>query len=390
MAQSPASRPSWSSSDDTTAFNLIVIVVGLAVLSYVLWMYHHALISAWVMTALDWQMDFIHHFTDRFDLANRQMDATDPASVTLRDLYGIIHAVGRFFRIPAAITIVALAIICTVRAAPNRFRRQFDLESLFAEQVKTFPTTAAFAGRRLRLVPPAAGTPLPADYALTPAEWISRFALKGGAFDADVARVALIQQLGPAWSGVEQASPTVRCMFVVFGLHLQERREDALNLLGGLSLSLAAEDPDEHGPATPLTIPAPMVSACEALLLDGQSFAPSRAIAAQHAYTMPAMMQLLNAARLRAGVLAPAQFAWLKLLDRPLWYALHSLGYEADVVGNYLHPNPRVEAAAARDHWAVERAVGRPVHQPAIDRSLEALSKVAKAGTVTTRPDIDG
>ncbi|MGK3936768.1 secretion/conjugation apparatus DotM-related subunit, partial [Enterococcus faecium] len=82
-----------------------------------------------------------------------------------------------------------------------------------------------------------------------------------------------------------------------------------------------------------------------------------------------------NAARLRAGVLPPAQFAWLRLVDRPLWYALHSLGFESEGIGRYLHPTPRVEAVGARDHWAVERLAGRPVEGPRFERALEALTR---------------
>jgi len=97
-------------------------------------------------------------------------------------------------------------------------------------------------------------------------------------------------------------------------------------------------------------------------------------------------MSLLNMARLRAGVLAPAQFAWLKLVDRPLWYALASLGFETEGVSRYLHPNPRVEAAGARDHWAVERFIGAPVINPSIDCAVEALRKIAAASGASTRP----
>jgi intracellular multiplication protein IcmP len=78
-------------------------------------------------------------------------------------------------------------------------------------------------------------------------------------------------------------------------------------------------------------------------------------------------------------VLAPGQFAWLKLVDRPLWYALHSLGFETEGLGRYLHPNARVEAVGARDDWAVERLIGEPVIEPNMDRAIEALRKVAAA-----------
>jgi intracellular multiplication protein IcmP len=93
-------------------------------------------------------------------------------------------------------------------------------------------------------------------------------------------------------------------------------------------------------------------------------------------------MGLLNEARLKAGVLAPAQFVWLKLVDRRLWYALHSLGFETDGFGRYLHPNPRIEAAGARDHWAAERIAARPILTPEIERALNAARKFNPARTM--------
>jgi hypothetical protein len=48
-------------------------------------------------------------------------------------------------------------------------------------------------------------------------------------------------------------------------------------------------------------------------------------------------MSVLNAVRLRSGVLAPARFAFLKLVDRRPWYALHALGFEA---GRSTCPSP--------------------------------------------------
>ena len=88
------------------------------------------------------------------------------------------------------------------------------------------------------------------------------------------------------------------------------------------------------------------------------------------------------------SLLAPAQFAWLKLVDRPLWYALHSLGFETEGFGRYLHPNPRVEAAGARDHWAAERIAKRPLTSPDIERALEAV-RAASAVKRSAHDDSD-
>jgi intracellular multiplication protein IcmP len=94
-------------------------------------------------------------------------------------------------------------------------------------------------------------------------------------------------------------------------------------------------------------------------------------------------MTVLNVARLRAGVLAPAQFAWVKFVDRPLWYALQSLGFESGGLDRYVHPNPRVEAAGARDHWASERAAAQPMTWPSTARALQALRQVHVGRSVT-------
>jgi intracellular multiplication protein IcmP len=381
-------RAAWPSSDDNTGFNLIVILLGCCVGDYLLWICHHGEISAGVIALRHHEIAFIQLFTDRYDLADWQMLTTDPEGVTLRDLYGISHAVGMFFRIPAAAFMLLLAAICAARAAPARYKRAFDLDGLIREQALFFRTSAAFVRRHLRLVPPAftaagasPGDPRPADYALTPEEWIARVATGSDRdFDEVAARCALVRQLGPRWRGLREASPQVRCLFAAFALHLAQRRAEALRLLGDLSVSLGNSDQDKpEGPDAPLALPASARAAADAFLGDGELVTPALAISNRHAYAHTALMELLNTARLRAGVLAPGQFAWLKLVDRPLWYALHSLGFETEGIGRYLHPNPRVEAVGARDHWAVERVGGEPVIEPSMDRAIEALRKVAAA-----------
>jgi intracellular multiplication protein IcmP len=400
MRSPPHPRAAWPSSDDNTGFNLIVILLGCCVGAYLLWTCYHGAISAAVIALRHHEIALIRHFTDRYDLADWQMLTADPEGVTLRDLYGISYAVGMFFRIPAAAFMLLLAAICAARAAPARYKRAFDLDGLIREQALSFRTSAAFVRRHLRLVPPAGACPQagqrpdpgaaagaapedprPADYALTPEEWIARFATgSAGDFDEAAARCALMRQLGPRWRGAREASPQVRCLFAAFALHLAHRRAEALRLLGDLSASLGNSDQDKpEGPDTPLVVPASARAVADAFLGDGELVTPALAIAKRHAYAHTALMELLNTARLRAGVLAPGQFAWLKLVDRPLWYSLHSLGFETEGIGRYLHPNPRVEAVGARDHWAVERLAGEPVIEASMDRAIEALRKVAAA-----------
>ena len=53
------------------------------------------------------------------------------------------------------------------------------------------------------------------------------------------------------------------------------------------------------------------------------------------------------------------------------------------IQGRNIHPNPRIEAVGARDHWAVEQLAGEPVIEPNMDRAIEALRKMAIAARGT-------
>ncbi|MBO0711966.1 MAG: hypothetical protein J2P47_11880 [Acetobacteraceae bacterium] len=382
--QPPHPRPAWPSHDDQTVFNLIVIAIGVGAGSYLLWTWYHGHISAAVMALRHREMLLLGTITDRFVHADTQMLRANPDRVSVRDLYGISHAIGRFWRIPACAFIGLLAVVCALRAAPSRFKRTFDLDGLVREQVRIFKAGAAFLGRKLCLAPLADGAPLPADYALTAEEWIARFGCDAkGVFDEARARRSLVAQLGPRWAGPESASPAARLLFVAFALHLAARRENAIELLGAASAALAPSQGQPGTLAEPLVLAGEPIVSVSKLIENPEAFDAARKVTGAHAYTAPALMSLLNAARRQHGVLAPAQFAWLKLADRPLWYALHSLGFATEGVGRYLHPNPRVEALGARDHWAVECAAGAPVIEPDLTRAMQTLRRAARARAST-------
>jgi intracellular multiplication protein IcmP len=378
-------RTSWASQDDYAGFNFIVIVVGIGVFSYLLWTYYHAAISAGVMWLMHQEIRFISLFSDHYRVADHEMAESNPACVTLKDLYGIAHAVGTFFQIPVTGIIIVLAIICAVRASPSRFKRQFDLDGLINELSKSFPVISAFAKRHLQLREPMVEDKiLPADYALTPPEWIAHYASDSlGRLSEPSAKVALAAQLGQRWTCPEEVAPAARLLFVVFTLHLAERRSEALRLLGDAAASVAnAKEDGENGPATSLKLGSNLMKPIDLLLhkkLRDAVWGPAIEIASRHAYVTTALMALLTAARIKAGVLAPAQFVWLKLVDRNLWYALHSLGYEIKGVGRYVHPNPRIEALGARNHWAAERIAGRPIVRPVLDEALATLRRFQQA-----------
>ncbi len=387
------SRGAWPSSDDDSLFYLLLLIVLLGVAGCLAWISAHALVSALVIDVLHREIAVLDYVTDRFRTFDRQMMVTDPGRVTLRGLYQALHIVGMYLRLPAVAAMGVLAVCCILRAPPERFRRRFDLDRLFTEHVARFPVAAAFRRRHLALTKLPDGPIRPADYALTAEEWLDRFvAGKGQPFDAARAMAALRAQLGPVWQGPRQASPLARFLFTVFALHHAERREDAARLIGMASLALDDGEHDKpEGPPAPLSLPGSVLAQAEAFLEEPSWFTESEALAAGHGFETTALMTVLNAARTKAGVLPPAEFAWLKLLDRRLWYALQSLGFESAGMGLYLHPNARAEAVGARAHWARERMIGRALFRPELEEALAALGAVHDRRSGRVRPrDLPG
>ncbi|RBP05237.1 intracellular multiplication protein IcmP [Roseiarcus fermentans] len=384
MARSPRA-PGAIGSDDYTGFSLILICVGLAILGWAGWKLWHAEISAGALIVAHREMQAIAWFSDRFSRADIGVERADPTGVQFNDLVRLYRNIGAEFLYPAMALVLGLAGLCFVRAGNARFTRAFDLEKLMAEQAKTSRSTAAYVGRRLTLSGVRAGDPRPADPALHVSEWIARYAQRDGRFHEASARRELVRQLGAEWKGRSSASPTVRCVLAVFALHGAERRDEAAGLLGLLSEGLPVDKTDSgDGPNEPLPFDPKTLAVADRVLAETKAAVWAIEIMDAHHFTTPGLMSVLNAARSRSGVLAPAQFAFLKLVDRRLWYALHALGFEADGLLAHPHPSQRVEAIGASAHWAAERAVGAPISTPEFDAAIAAIRPKTVAKAVET------
>lgn len=371
-------RSPWASPDDYTAFSLIVIALCVGFGGFMVWHNWHGAISDEFARLARFQIRQYQLFTHRLDPLYAQLASADPETVRIGEIFGVLGALGEVIRTPVAIFIGLLAIPCFIYAAPSQFTRKFGLSELIAEQVQSFPMLAAFADRELRLVPVRAGDPRPADAALNPNEWIQRYALDADRrFSVMLTRQAFERQLGPLWKGPVQASPVMRVLFMAFALHLAGSRKEAQSLLGGLASALReARREKESGPEVSLVLSGAVVTAADEMLEKLSTSDPAIELAARHAYAHTALMSVLNAARRRNGVLAPAAFNGVRLVDRSLWYALHSLGFPGDGPGQGVHPNPRVEAAGVRSHWMAECLAEEPLVMPVVDAAVDAIRAV--------------
>lgn len=370
---------------------MIILIGGTAVFA---WVKDHGAIAAAVLTLLRGELWLASLWTHDVDQARRAMATAKPATVTIDQLVKAGAFVGRVYRVPVAILLAALGGIAIWRAPGERYSSKLDLERLIAIQAVHFPSIAAFVKRRHGLILPGLAKVRQADFALHLGEWIAINASIDGNYDQIAAHGALVAQLGPPWRTLDHAAPQVRAMVAVFALHAAREREAARALLGTLSQSLADIFPDKQaddpaadpGPSAPLVFPATAMAAVEAVLQRAEIVEPALAVMRFYGFTTTALMGLLMSARARAGVLAPAQFAFLKLVDRPLWYALHSLGFPITEDDYGPQPNARIEALGARAHWEAERAVRCPLPRPRVDAAMAAIKLRIRDETNRDRP----
>lgn len=85
-------------------------------------------------------------------------------------------------------------------------------------------------------------------------------------------------------------------------------------------------------------------------------------IMASHGFVVTGLMTLLEEAR-GGGVIPCVEFIWLKGEDRPLWYALQTVGRKTAFS----------EAGGAYAHWLLEKQVGKAITQPEVTSAVEAL-----------------
>ncbi len=357
---------------------LALLILGGAGLAFSveLWWLLHARVSAVLLAWKHAELSLIGRFTDYYAPLDANVVHADPASVSAAALWRLFTFVGEAVRWPAAGLLVMLAMLALVRAPSRRFRARLDLDTLPHAQGAFHRYATAFVGRSQDMVAPRIeGGPRPSDVALHAPEWIKAHAWDPRrGYRPDWARRELACQLGPPWTGVAQAPAHVRCLFAGFGLHAARRREEAACFLGDLAEALSRTKGD-----APPELPAAVVAQADLILRDPVYAEACTKAAARHAFQSTAMLAVLDHARKRAGVMAPAQFNWLKLVDRRLWYALHSLGM----------PNPYVEARGSRDHYAAECLAGEPIHHPAIDRAALGLQADAASLSSPTSPGKD-
>jgi len=279
---------------------------------------------------------------------------------------GIIgHRIAHYLRIPLAIYFGAVAFYALLLSPRTKFKSRYDLEGFIKVQHRMWPVLSPI----VKFKPSSKSARIPGSQipdklppfaeALSPEEWLSfhRIHVINGIPDREATRQSLIQQLGPRWNGIEGQPPYIQALFAAYALKGVQKRDESDELLGRLSTCWTVENG--------FNMPADIAAEIKRLVHNPEIGGEAAKIAAQHAYRTTAMLGVLRWSRMMGGVLATAQFLWLRAVDRVLWYPANNLGRRS------FH----VEGAGAMAHFMAEQNAKKPLPIPRVDTAIMALNQ---------------
>lgn len=258
-----------------------------------------------------------------------------------------------------------MAYFAWFKGPTSHHKQRYNLNSLIKAQAQTFKVISPIVNFNPSNQPPRApGSPVPAILplfaeALSPEEWVAynRVPNVDGVIEKDAATEAFAKQLGKRWQGAQKLPPYMQVLLAAFALKAARKRSDADDLLGRLALCWDSKS------GLKLSKDRGLLSTARKILRNKDIAGPVLAKCNHHAFVTTAMIRALDFARSEGGVLAPAQFLWLRGHDRTLWYPLNNLGRKAY----------HAEAMGAMSHYRAEKQVDRPIPKPMLNDAVDAI-----------------
>jgi intracellular multiplication protein IcmP len=282
-------------------------------------------------------------------------------------------------RIVFAVLLGVMGLLTIFLGHGTQYRRRMGLEALMREQAKSFPSIQPFLKFDPRKLPfRAPGQPVPAQLplfseALSPEEFLAyhEIAVAGGQLDHGKAYQALSLQLGKRWQGPMKLPLHAQGLYAAFALKHIRKRKESEAILDQLAVSWSADGGFKAS--------SKLQKQIKKILKDPKIGGALQKYADQHAYETTAMLRCLARAREEGGVIASAQFLWLRGQDRALWYPLNNLGRKAY----------HAEAAGALVHYINEIIAGQKIPTARFDEIIRNFETYLKSGVGRAIPPLD-
>lgn len=347
----------------------IWIILGLFVLIYLIWYFLKVQIYegfAFIKVA---EIDLISLFTNNLVIVKQNIIMMNPETVTFDQMMSYANDVGRYLAPPCAVILIVCAVVLYRKSIGLRFKRIYTMKTLINHENKNWPQSTPILDLDLVNTDIEEG---PWAMAQTPMQFAKKHQLlKIQELPPDETMLSrerglsvtliksksvelFVKQTGSLWRGVDALNIHTKAIFAICAARINDDADAAEKLIRQISASANNKKLDFSG--------------VQALTNKYKDHKAIQRLISHHAYVFTVMPSVLELAR-TTGVLASADFLWLKLIDRRLWFMLNSVGRQT----------PVVEVAGPFSHWLVEKALETKVRTPMIDKAVTALEEAIAA-----------
>ncbi len=368
--------PQPNQSDNS--MSMLWIVAAIFIFGTVIWiMFKDSIITFYFQIKLQ-EANVVSLFTSSLDNVRASLDTSihsDKSKLNFDDIMKAGTAVGDYIRYPLALLIIGMACAIYFSSSTRIFKRTYSMRDLVLAEKDNWPQIAPVAGLNLITTDIDKG---PWAMALNPMQFCKRYNLleefkrppteSMSRKEMNKIEVRLKRgqankifaiQLGPVWPGIDRVPLHVKALFAAFSARINGDGKGAAELFTRINRSSQAKL-DFTG--------------AEELCKKHYNTKLIQQIVQSHAYLLTVMAEMLEAAR-SDGVQAPADFLWLKPVDRRLWYMLNTVGRQT----------PFSEVAGPFSHWTAEKEMGRKLLVPMVEEATNALEVALKE--IVYKPD---
>jgi intracellular multiplication protein IcmP len=299
------------------------------------------------------------------------------ASVEIKDLYKISEIIGNYLRFPIIVIFIILALYLYFKTPVLHYKKTYTMKSLLKQEKEDWPQIVPIT--QLDLVKqdihkgPWAMALQPLEFAklnrlliiekkASETQSLQSKSTLIATINRDEARKVFALQVGPYWQSIDKLPIHARALFAVFAGRIAGERDAPLNMLMQIAKSTETGKLNFKG--------------VDSLLKKYSDQKIIQRICSQHAFVLTVMASMIKEAR-QDGVVASADFLWLKPVDRRLWYMLNSIGRQT----------PFCEVAGPFSHWIAEKELGRRVNLPMVEEAVNGLEVAVKE--ILIKPDED-
>jgi intracellular multiplication protein IcmP len=360
----PAQQPQQQGDNSLAALWITIFFFALLA---VIWYVFHTQIVGFIFKLKYLEASFVSLFVSKAIPLTEALHDLNPTGVKIQTLISVVSQVGQYIRYPSAVILVILAVVLFYTHPTLRFKRTHSMKTLYEQEKFNWPQVMPVSTIDLVKEPIDKG---PWAMSLTPLQFAKKHRLIieerekatsiGGqrekvniALARAEAHQVFAMQLGPYWNGIEKLSMHTKALFAVFVARANHDQDTAKKILDQLALSSVNGQLDFSG--------------VEDVIRKYKDSAFIKKITECHAYVMTVMSSMLEAAR-QDGVLASADFLWVKIVDRQLWYILNNIGRQTAFV----------ETAGIFAHWLAEKKLGRRISVPMVEEAVKAMEAALK------------